>query len=235
MKEHFSPELFAPTKLSSAREKAKFANYFREFVLKNFDRKLFVDWFYSRMSMCRGHIAHYNLGGFYEEWFSDPDKKIEFLRHWATAPSYGDPKYTYSDVEKVLASWIFTEGRIEAQELIAVGEKKALAEAAQQERKRVEALAGQTHQAFKVFRKSENTNSFGLHGYWLAARDGTVYSVGRSLTFPWQIGEVVQTPLTDGRLQWHHLGVEIPERRLDMPKKLTEEIWAIPEPVTVTR
>ena len=67
---------------------------------------MFSKGFYTRMSMMRGHIAHYDRGGFYNAQFSTSERRADFLQHWATAPVYGNPAYTWSDVERVLAAWL---------------------------------------------------------------------------------------------------------------------------------
>jgi hypothetical protein len=90
----------------SKEGKADWANRFVRFVQSGFKWSLFTKGFYSRLSMCRGHIAHYDRHGFYDEWFSTPERRADFLELWANAPVYGDPKYTYSDVERALSSWL---------------------------------------------------------------------------------------------------------------------------------
>ena len=95
---------FTPTQWETAEQKEKFFNQFVRFVNGGFKMSLFPKWFYQRLSMCFGHIAHYNQGGFYEEWFSDSGDR--FLSHCLSYRVCGDPEYTYSDVEKELQKWI---------------------------------------------------------------------------------------------------------------------------------
>lgn len=102
----FTADRYTATKWSTAADKAKFANHFVRFVEGDFKITLFPDWFYKRLSMTFGHIAHYNKAGFYAEWFSTPARQLEFLNRVAAWHSYGDPKYTYCDVEKDLAAWV---------------------------------------------------------------------------------------------------------------------------------
>ena len=54
------------------------------------------------MSNCFGHIAHYDLRGFYSTWFADDAARLSFLRHTLAFPCYGDPAYTFSDVERAI-------------------------------------------------------------------------------------------------------------------------------------
>lgn len=102
----FTTEQFTPTKFSTAQEKAKFANHFKRFVESGFNKNLFYKWFYQRLSMSFGHIAHYNLEGFYVTWFERPEDQIAFIQHTLEHPCYGDPHFTYSDVEKALIEWL---------------------------------------------------------------------------------------------------------------------------------
>jgi len=101
----FTASQFVPTAHSTAADKAKFANHFVKFVSGGFRRHLWVKWFYSRVSCC-GHIAHYNIEGFWDEWFSDSEKQERFIARWRDREICGDPAYTYSDVERVLAAWL---------------------------------------------------------------------------------------------------------------------------------
>ena len=58
----FMPAQFVDTEFHSAKEKAKFANYFTLFVVAGFPRKLFTRWFYQ--SLCTntfGMCAELNL------------------------------------------------------------------------------------------------------------------------------------------------------------------------------
>lgn len=102
----FTASQFVPTEWDTAEQKAKFANQFVRFVNSDFKATLFPHWFYNRLSMTFGHIAHYNQGGFYQTWFADTQSKLDFLRRTTEHPHYGDPKFTYSDVEKILGAWV---------------------------------------------------------------------------------------------------------------------------------
>tara|TARA_Y100000310_G_scaffold60066_1_gene55441 strand:- start:548 stop:961 length:414 start_codon:yes stop_codon:yes gene_type:complete len=108
----FHENQFVATEWSTARDKAKFANHFVRFVEKGFPDSLFHKWFYTRLSMMFGHIAHYTRHGFYETWFTAADRKRDFLVRAVESPCHGDPTFTYSDVEKVLADWASTSGHI---------------------------------------------------------------------------------------------------------------------------
>jgi hypothetical protein len=48
------------------------------------------------------HNANYNRAQFYEEWFSSLAAEVRFLKHTMRFPCYGDPEYTFSDVERAI-------------------------------------------------------------------------------------------------------------------------------------
>jgi len=98
---------FTPTEFSTVADKQKFAKQFIKFVEWGFNRKQFPKWFYTRLSMTFGMIAHYNQNGFYEHYFSDGERwPAAFIRDVMSHPRYGDPAFTYSDVEAYLQSWL---------------------------------------------------------------------------------------------------------------------------------
>lgn len=109
----FQAAQFTPTKYDSAADKAKFANHMVRFIEGGFNDSLFPKWFYTKLSMCFGHIAHYNQGGFYGEWFSSTRARLDFLMNMVRYPAYGQPEYTYCDVEKALKAWVINSGLIE--------------------------------------------------------------------------------------------------------------------------
>jgi hypothetical protein len=106
----FTPECFSPTKWDNAEKKTTFARQFIKFVRSDFAKSQFPKTFYTRLSGTFGHIAHYNQGGFYDEFFITTADKVRFLRQTMQHPCYGDPAYTYSDVERALQSWLRENG-----------------------------------------------------------------------------------------------------------------------------
>ena len=106
----FRASQFVPMEKTTAEEKAKFANKFVSFVANGMKREDFTQAFYKRLSMCFGHIAHYNIDGFYTEWFSDNNKKYGFLLHALSCYPVGDPKFCFSDVENELQNWLRDSG-----------------------------------------------------------------------------------------------------------------------------
>jgi hypothetical protein len=96
----FVASQFVPTQRNTAEDKAKFGNTYLHFVDAGFQRSLFTKQFYNRLSNCFYHIAHYNIHGFYEVWFTCLSDQLRFLKHTLEFPCYGDPAYTFSDVER---------------------------------------------------------------------------------------------------------------------------------------
>ena len=103
----FNATQFKPTQWESAEQKAKFANQMVRFIEGGFKPTLFPKWFYRRLSSCFGHIAHYDQGGFYATWFTTINKQRDFIENMMRFPCYGDPTFTYSDVERALQAWVF--------------------------------------------------------------------------------------------------------------------------------
>jgi hypothetical protein len=107
------PSQFTPTQWDTAKDKASFANQFMRFVQSDFTAQHFTDKFYRRLSNTFGHIAHYNRAGFWAEFFTTTADKVRFLEQTLAHPCYGDPAWTYSDVEKALQGWLRTCGLLD--------------------------------------------------------------------------------------------------------------------------
>jgi hypothetical protein len=97
----FPSELTA-TQWSTQADKADFGNTLLYFIDADFKRTLFTTKLYNRLSMTFGHIAHTNLWGFWEEWFVEEADRVRFIEHLLRWPCYGDPTFTFSDVERAL-------------------------------------------------------------------------------------------------------------------------------------
>ena len=101
-KQRIDPSQFTPTKWCSAEDKAKFVQQFQEFVEGGFQFKHFPKWFYNRLSLCFGMIAHYDQAGFYGEYFETAHNRTNFVRECLLSQSYSD----FSDAEKFLQGWL---------------------------------------------------------------------------------------------------------------------------------
>lgn len=111
MADRFTAAQFTPTQHSTAVDKARFANHFVKFWESDFAWPCFPKWFYTRLSMTFGHIAHYNQHGFYDEFFTSNLGRWNFLQITERGGGYGDPAFTYSDVERALKAWLEARGR----------------------------------------------------------------------------------------------------------------------------
>jgi len=109
----FRDSEFTPTEWSSAADKAWFGNHLLRFIAEDFPPTLFTKRFYNRLSLTFGHIAHYNMHGFWGVFFEDLPGKIHFLEQTAAWPCHGDPEFTFSDVERAVARRIAPTGLIE--------------------------------------------------------------------------------------------------------------------------
>ena len=111
MKKNPMPEIpdFTPTQCYTSADKQKFAKTFIRFLNSGCNFNIFSKEFYNHLSNCMGHIAHFNRHGFYSEWFASNYKRASFISHWLSHPIYGDPEYTFSDVERFLQGWIRKE------------------------------------------------------------------------------------------------------------------------------
>jgi hypothetical protein len=98
----FLPSEFVPTKFSTAQDKADFGNTFLHFIESEWARTAFAKSFYNRLSMCFGNIAHYDLNGFYETWFTSDADRLQFLCHTLDWLCWGDPEFTFCDVERAI-------------------------------------------------------------------------------------------------------------------------------------
>ena len=116
---------YTPTQWDTIADKEKFEKQFKKFVLGGMQEKDFPKWFYSRLSMCFGHIAHYNQGGFYATWFNNTDSKAKFLENALRHTCCGDPAFVYSDVERVLQQWIRENGLLKEYQDISRAKQEA--------------------------------------------------------------------------------------------------------------
>ena len=98
----FTAAEFTPTQWDSAEDKAKFANALMKFIAHEFPRQSFTKPFYRRLSHTFGHIAHHNLDGFYTVFFERDADKVVFLEQTLSWPHFGDPTFTFSDVERAV-------------------------------------------------------------------------------------------------------------------------------------
>ncbi len=119
----FTTQQFVPIEGHvSAEEKADWADRFARFVEGGFREDHLTKGFYSRLHCLWDFIAHYDRHGFYYYYFAREsgcrhvgcgcDARVraegfaEFVSTVLRCPCYGDPRHTWSDVEKVVALWL---------------------------------------------------------------------------------------------------------------------------------
>ena len=98
----FSGSEFIPTKWESAAAKAEFANKLCRFMAADFKEALFTKILYRRLSLCFGHIAHYDAFEFFDHFFRDLPGKVAFLEQTLQWRPCGEPAYTFCDVERAV-------------------------------------------------------------------------------------------------------------------------------------
>ncbi len=84
----FQASNFTATQWNTAEDKARMADKLTKFILNGFQQGSFTKEMYKRLSTMFGHIAEYNIHGFYTVWFDD------------------DAAWTWSDVERAIQKWL---------------------------------------------------------------------------------------------------------------------------------
>lgn len=72
-----------------------------------------------------GHIAHFDIHGFWGAQFSTTQARLGFLRGIALYRCYGDPAWTWSDVERDIRNCIIGSGLIDAYTRALAAEQEA--------------------------------------------------------------------------------------------------------------
>ena len=104
----FKAEDFTTSNFGTAEDKATWANKFTKFILGGFQKGSFNKKIYRRLHMMFGHCAEYDIHGFYATWFSTTQTRLHWVEHVTSSwlVGIGDPRFTWSDVEKKLVQWI---------------------------------------------------------------------------------------------------------------------------------
>ncbi len=101
---------FTATKWNTAEDKARMANKLTRFILNGFPQGSFTKDMYKRLSTMFGHIAEYNISGFYSVWFETDAACLRWTenvtRGGLLGLVVGDPAWTWSDVEKAIQRWM---------------------------------------------------------------------------------------------------------------------------------
>jgi hypothetical protein len=118
----FIEDGFTATKRDTAADKAWFANALCKFIAADFAQTLWSKRLYRRLSLCFGHIAHYSDAGFWGVLFTDTRGKLDFRDETMRYPCYGDPTYTYCDVERAIQARLQRSGIVPAYQAMRVAE-----------------------------------------------------------------------------------------------------------------
>lgn len=103
----FTESDFRPTPWSSAKDKARFANWLVKFIDGRCPENKFPQWAYENLSNTFGFIAHYNRLGFCDTYFQNAQTRSQFIDNMASYPWAGvNPEHTYGDVEIAVIKWI---------------------------------------------------------------------------------------------------------------------------------
>lgn len=93
---------FTPTRFQPASSKVWFTQYYLRFVSSGFPRHGFTQRFYGQLMHTFGMIAHYDLAGFWAEYFTSTRNTVEFLAETVSHPCHGQPDHTWCDVERFI-------------------------------------------------------------------------------------------------------------------------------------
>ena len=113
----FQASNFTATQWNTAEDKARMADKLTKFILNGFQQGSFTKEMYKRLSTMFGHIAEYNLHGFYAVWFKDDAACLKWaenaMRGGVLGFVVGDPAWTWSDVERAIQKWLSDNGIVE--------------------------------------------------------------------------------------------------------------------------
>lgn len=106
------PEDFTATRFDDGASKAAFGNQLLAFVAEDFPRKRFTLKFYRVLCQHFGMIAHYDVHGFWAEYFTSTTDKLRFLEELTTHPCWGSPAFTFSDLERAVIARLRSAGLV---------------------------------------------------------------------------------------------------------------------------
>lgn len=94
-------------------DKRKCFDWLKKFMLAGCPQKMWrkgaYKWLYLHLF---GHIAHYDMYGFWAVWFDKERDAHRWVDNIATRACYGDPEFTWSDVEVAIKNWL-NDGHLE--------------------------------------------------------------------------------------------------------------------------
>lgn len=93
---------FTPTRFQPVSSKVWFTRHYLRFVSSSFPRHGFTGRFYGQLMHTFGMVAHFDLAGFWAEYFTSTRNTVEFLEETVSYPCYGQPGHTWCDVERFI-------------------------------------------------------------------------------------------------------------------------------------
>ena len=93
---------FTATKFDDGAAKTAFGNQLLAFIAEDFSRKRFTLKFYRVLCQHFGMIAHYDVHGFWAEYFTSTPDKLRFLEQLTAHPCWGSVAFTFSDLERLV-------------------------------------------------------------------------------------------------------------------------------------
>ncbi len=71
----YTDDQFTSVQFMTATEKRLLARAWQRFINANMSYEQFAKRVYNHLSLHCDHIAHYDINGFYHEWFADPVRR----------------------------------------------------------------------------------------------------------------------------------------------------------------
>lgn len=103
----FAATQFADTRFDTAADKAEGIELLARFVESGFSSRRWTKKLYHVLYQhLFSHIAHFDQGGFWDEWFADEDSQRAWRSHALMASSFGSPDHTWSDAQVVFQDWL---------------------------------------------------------------------------------------------------------------------------------
>ena len=106
-------EQFVATRFDIAQAKADFGNQLLAFIAEGFPQKRFTQSFYRVLMQHFGMLAHNDQQGFWAEFFTSTADQLRFLKEITGHPCWGDPAFTFSDLERMVIARLRSAGLVE--------------------------------------------------------------------------------------------------------------------------
>jgi hypothetical protein len=105
-------EQFTATRFDTTQAKADFGNQLLAFIAEGFPHKRFTQRFYRVLMQHFGMMAHYDQHRFWGEFFTTTADQVRFLEEITSHPCWGDPAFTFSDLERAVIARLGNAGLV---------------------------------------------------------------------------------------------------------------------------